>query len=324
MDEELVLKFLQNECSEDELKLLVEWLSASEQNRDDFFKLELAYNSGKIRRYSGSEFIGKERAVFMKRIEGKQTVSRIHLRRRLWNYAVASVILLVLSIGGILTFNRLNELQTIASASNEVREILLPDGTKVWLNKSSVLKYPSKFADNRRKVKLEGEALFDVSHDKEKPFVVETDILEITVLGTRFNLRSRNTSDLSVVTLLEGEVRVKGNDNEGMVVLSPGQRAELDRSKRRLNVKEVPNAAADAAWHDKLIPFKNATFAEIAKTLEQLYDVTIHLDFAINNLTYSGVIRSDDNIEEVLMSLKNTISFSYQIKGTQVFISNER
>ena len=117
------------------------------------------------------------------------------------------------------------------------------------------------------------------------------------------------------------EIEVKGNNDEGMVILSPGQKAELNRATKRLIVKQV-DSKLDAVWHDNLIPFEKADIYGIVKTLERFYDVKIILapDIKIDN-TYSGVLKRKDSIESVLNSLKNSIPIDYKIVGNNIFIS---
>ena len=210
----------------------------------------------------------------------------------------------------------------VASEGN-VEEIVLPDGTKVWLNQSGVLKYPREFSDKERNVYLEGEAYFEVTKNKAKPFIVQSEAMQVRVLGTTFNFKSSKACKSAEATLIEGEIEVKGNNEEGMIILAPGQKAELNRESKRLTVKQV-DARMDAVWHNNLIPFEKADIYSIAKTLESFYNVKIILspDITINN-TYSGVLKRKDSINSVLKSLKNSIPIDYKIVGNSIFISDQ-
>lgn len=109
-------------------------------------------------------------------------------------------------------------------ARDEVKELMLPDGTKVWLNKHTTLKYPREFSEKERNVYMEGEGYFEVKRNVEKPFIVRSEAMQVRVLGTVFNLKSDKMNRSAVATLIKGEIEVKGNHNEGMIVLAPGQK----------------------------------------------------------------------------------------------------
>ena len=124
------------------------------------------------------------------------------------------------------------------------------------------------------------------------------------MLGTTFNFKCDKSHKLAEATLIEGEIEVRGNHDEGMIILSPGQKAELNKTTRRLVVKQV-DAKLDAVWHNDLIPFEQADI------------------FAIkSDKTYSGVLKKKDNIESVLQSLDNSIPINYKIVGDNIFISS--
>jgi ferric-dicitrate binding protein FerR (iron transport regulator) len=138
--------------------------------------------------------------------------------------------------------------------------------------------------------------------------------MSVRVLGTKFNFKT------SQVSLVEGSVEVRGLHDEGMLVLQPGQRAEIDPATQRLKVSEV-DAALEAVWHDDYIPFHNASIAAIAQTLEAVYgmEVVVSDDFDPAT-TYSGYIRRKESIDSVLTALKNTIPMDYQIRGKAIYI----
>ena len=101
------------------------------------------------------------------------------------------------------------------TARDEVKELMLPDGTKVWLNKHTTLKYPREFSEKGRNVYMEGEAYFEVKRNTAKPFIVRSEAMQVRVLGTVFNLKSDKTNRSAVATLIKGEIEVKGNHEEG-------------------------------------------------------------------------------------------------------------
>ena len=199
--------------------------------------------------------------------------------------------------------------------------LTLSDGTKVWLNSETELKYPVRFTGNTREVSVKGEAYFEVTKNRHKPFTVQSDAMRVRVLGTTFNFKSDKNCRVAEATLIEGEIEVKGNKEEGQIILAPGQRAELNKKSGRLTVKQV-DAKLDAVWHDNLIPFQKADIFTITKALERFYDVKIILSPDIRaDKTYSGVLRRKSTIDSVLTSLQNSIPIDYKIVGSNIFIS---
>lgn len=197
----------------------------------------------------------------------------------------------------------------------------LPDGSLVTINSESVLSFPVQFPTDSRVVYLEGEAYFEVTKNRHKPFIVQSDAMRVRVLGTTFNFKSDKRCRIAEATLIEGEIEVKGNKEEGQIILAPGQRAELNKNNGRLTVKQV-DAKLDAVWHDNLIPFQKADIFTITKALERFYDVKIILSPDIQaDKTYSGVLKKKSNIESVLKSLQNSIPIDYKIVGNNIFIS---
>lgn len=185
----------------------------------------------------------------------------------------------------------------------------------------ATLKYPREFSEKARNVYLDGEAYFEVTKNRHKPFTVQSDAMRVRVLGTTFNFKCDKNYQIAEVTLIEGEIEVKGNKEEGQIILAPGQRAELNKNNGRLTVKQV-DAKMDAVWHDNLIPFQKADIFTISKALERFYDIKIILSPDMRaDKTYSGVLKKKSTIESVLKSLQNSISIDYKIVGNNIFIS---
>lgn len=325
IDDTIILKYLQGDCSEEELQQLTAWLKDSKENRKELFNLEESFHLAQLDKYSTPEFINRaEQRIHAQIKEYDKVCARTFYIKRFMQYAA---LLLLLIVGGFavkhLVYSSLTEASMTIAYDGSVKEFILPDGTKVWLNKDAVLKYPKEFAENHRNVTLEGEAYFEVTKDKTRPFTVLTNDMQIRVLGTKFNVKNDKNSLIAEATLLEGEVEVKGNQSEGQIILSPGQKAELNLKTGRLHVKQV-NAKLDAVWRDDLIPFDKATITEIASTLERFYDVKIILSPDINNNTYSGVLKKRESIDSVLNSLKNSIPISYEMTGHKIYIKQSR
>lgn len=327
LSEDILARYLNNECSEEDLNRISEWLGESDEHVQQLFKMEEVYHLGKSGYMLDESFIDRAERRLDKRLkeetERKQKIFRL---RNVMKYAAVIAVLLMATSG--LTYwvyqtASSNEMVRAVSSASGVRELLLPDGTKVWLNKASSLQYPRHFAENERGVYLEGEAYFEVTRNKQKPFIVRSEAMSVKVLGTSFNFKCSKDCRVAETTLISGEVEVRGNKEEGLIVLSPGQKAELNKTTRRLQVKQV-DAEMDAVWHNDLIPFTQATVFDIAKVLERFYNVKIILSPEVStSKTYSGVLKKKDKIESVLNSLKNTIPIRYKIVDDNIFISSD-
>lgn len=326
LDETLILKYLQGECSEDELRQVNSWLQSSDENAKQLFLLEETFHSDKRRRYATDIFLNKAEQKLDAEIAAYEKIRKKSLIRREW-LKYAAILLLCIGIGRawlVSTSDKNEEITVSVAKSETVRIVTLPDGSKVWINQNSTLKYPRNFSKDQRHVSLSGEAYFEVSKDRKRPFYVNTEALTVRVLGTTFNLKCLPGSNTAETSLIEGEVEVKGKQDEGQIVLAAGQKAELNRTTKRLHVKQV-DTRLDAVWHNDLIPFAKASIFEIAGALERFYNVKIILSPEIDTQkTYSGVIPRKESIESVLNALKNSIPIQYKISGNNIYIQQSR
>lgn len=328
LNEEILVKYLTSECSEEDLTKINHWLKESDENARRLFRMEEIFHLGKQNGFSDKKNMDRAEARLYKRLSLEETkqykIRRIHSWMK---YAAVIAVILLTGTGLGYWYQQAgtdNDMIIASVSDGTVKEVVLPDGTKVWLNHSATLKYPREFSEKERNVYLDGEAYFEVTKNRNQPFIVESEAMRIRVLGTTFNFKCHKKLRLAEATLIEGEIEVKGNNEEGMIILSPGQKAELDRTSGRMIVKEV-DAKMDAVWHDDLIPFNKANIFAITRALERFYDVKIILSPDIqSDKTYSGVVKKKDNIESVLKSLCNSIPIHYKIVGNNIFISSER
>lgn len=325
LSEDIINKYLTGQCSEEELVEVNAWMKESEENARQLFRMEEIYHLGKFNQYAARQQMARaEKQLYKKLDEEKRKQNKILRMHRWMKYAAMIAVILVIGGGsGYWLYQNGNNQHMMVAVANEgiVKEIILPDGTKVWLNNSATLKYPREFSEKARNVYLDGEAYFEVTKNRHKPFTVQSDAMRVRVLGTTFNFKCDKNYRIAEVTLIEGEIEVKGNKEEGQIILAPGQRAELNKNNGRLTVKQV-DAKMDAVWHDNLIPFQKADIFTISKALERFYDIKIILSPDMRaDKTYSGVLKKKSTIESVLKSLQNSISIDYKIVGNNIFIS---
>lgn len=325
LNEDIIIRYLENRCSEEDFVLINEWMKESDENAGELFRMEEIYQLGKFPFEEENLVVRAERRLGRRLKRENQKKQEVFKLRSVLRYAAAIVGVMVLAAGLAYWFrNKAEELVVASAAHGQVREMLLPDGTKVWLNQSSVLKYPRAFEGKERHVYLDGEAYFEVARNHEKPFMVKSPAMDVRVLGTSFNIKCRPDNSFAETTLIEGEVEVKDKSDKGRITLLPGQKAVLNRVTGRMQVKQV-DPKMEIVWHNDLIPFEKSSIFQIAAALERFYGVKIILSPDVDSTnTYSGVLKKKDNIESVLNSLRNSIPFNYKkVDDNNIFISSE-
>lgn len=179
----------------------------------------------------------------------------------------------------------------IVPTGNEF-SVSLADGTEVWLNSSSKLQFPTKFNGDSRLVNLEGEAYFDVSTDRDKPFIVEHERQRIKVLGTRFNVSGYTEDEVVITALYEGEIEVEDKVLKKKINLMPGEMVRLDPKLQEFK-KEKKDLSTFNAWTNGLFSFDEAPFQEVMKEVARWYNVEVIYQSSIPTDMFSGDVSRD-------------------------------
>lgn len=317
LSDKILKNYLLGKCTPKELEELDLWVSASDEHAKWLFDVEKLYHSGKNNKYADPVRIRKAEDDLFKRILQEKEVRSERHRLSIFRYAAAIAILCI--IGGFVFYqnNKIKMIQVLAS--EDVMEIMLPDSSKVWLNKGSVLSYPEIFQNGVRSLSLNGEATFEVTHNPEKPFVVSSENLRTKVLGTIFNFRTNADDNHEEVTLLEGKVEVCNLMDKGRIILKPDQKLVLDKREGNMGIENVYSPLS-TTWHDHLIPFNNMHLKEIASILETIYNVQFIIQGSDENATYTGEVKQAESIEKVLNDLSYTIPFTVKKVRDKLFI----
>ncbi|MDQ6530881.1 FecR domain-containing protein [Flavobacterium sp. LHD-85] len=192
----------------------------------------------------------------------------------------------------------------------------LSDGTKVWLNASSSITFPTSFAANERKVKITGEVYFEVAKDKRKPFRVLVNDMQVNVLGTHFNVNAYEDEATVNTTLLEGSVLITQNTKK--ILLKPGQQAQKLKSGV-IAVNENINTDEVMGWKNGLFYFENANLQKVLRQLSRWYDVEVVYEKGVPSRSFEGEIQRDLNLSQVLRILeKNKVHFKIEGKILRV------
>lgn len=192
----------------------------------------------------------------------------------------------------------------------------LSDGTKVWLNASSSITFPTSFAENERKVKITGEVYFEVAKDKTKPFRVLVNDMQINVLGTHFNVNAYQDEETVNTTLLEGSVLI--TEKNKRILLKPGQQARKQKSGI-ISVNNNVNMDMVMGWKNGLFYFENASLEIVLRQVSRWYDVDVVFEKEIPSRAFEGEIQRDLNLSQVLKILeKNKVHFKLEGKILRV------
>lgn len=203
-------------------------------------------------------------------------------------------------------------------------QLVLPDGTKVWLNAASSITYPAAFTGANRKVKIEGEAYFEVAKDKAHPFIVDVDGKQtVEVLGTHFNINSYADEDAIRTTLLEGKVKVSATQPETRnqkpeTVLSPGQQATQQHDQ--LAITSNVDISNVMAWKKGFLNFDHASIPTAMRRIERWYDVQVVYEGAVPADWLMGELPLDANITKV-MSILERVGVRCRIEGKKIIVS---
>lgn len=326
--EDIIGKYLSKSATEEEKESLLQWLEEKEGNRLRFKK---TYDLWLYSHASLTDDTEMETALDRLRrrtssSENKKIDLSVH-RAYFMRIAVSILLLLSAGYGGYMlrdyktqdsiTFNRL------LTGTDGKGEYTLPDGSTVWLNANSVLKYPETFTGGKRVVELEGEALFDVKKDKNNPFFVQAGGIDIEVLGTHFLVNNHPQKTIVETVLVNGSVRISGDYFPEACVLKPGELLTYDKQTGQSDLSEVDTDDYTNWIHSKLV-FDKTNLAHVIINLEKWFGVRIvAAPDLIRNTHMSFTIRRE-SLEEVLTYMSLTAPIAYKWEGDVLHLSSKK
>lgn len=218
------------------------------------------------------------------------------------------------SISQVLVYKELKTLK------GQKLNVTLSDGTVVWLNSESSLRFPIRFKGELRELKFTGEAYFSVAKDPSKPFIIHTAKTKIQVLGTKFNLRAMASENTTSVVVAEGKVKFTGGSDKQQLILTANKRGILETTSTSQMMKtEAVYAGKYMAWKNNELVLDNQTLEEAALTLERWYNVKIKIsDQKLREERYTGSF-SNPSLKQVLRSMGFAVKFRYKQQG-KIFI----
>ena len=229
---------------------------------------------------------------------------------------------------GVIAYRKVNDAgQTLAASAQAYNsittprggqyQVILSDGTKVWLNAASVLKYPAAFTAKERTVELSGEAYFEVARNSKSPFKVQVKGTTVHVLGTHFNINAYNDEKEVKTTLLEGSVKLTSKKRE--VLLKPGEQGIVSASSTDFDVERV-DLDGVVAWKNGFFVFNNEDIYTIMKRISRWYDVDVAFADDFKNKNFGGTVSRFNDVSLVLRALELTGSVHFKMEGRKIIV----
>jgi ferric-dicitrate binding protein FerR (iron transport regulator) len=317
----LAQKYLDGTASEQEIRLLHDWYDTTDED-----EVERVFTQGEHE--SGEDIKGRILSGLQRAIHSNDAEKKIKFGRAAkWMAAASVILIMILSAATWFSLRRPADkqmavdhqkeaFQTVVTPRGGQYRLVLPDGSKVWLNASSSLKFPRSFNGKQRQVVLTGEAYFEVAKNAAMPFEVAVNDMRVEVLGTHFNIMSYKEEESINTTLLEGSVRVRmgaaGN------LLRPGEQASLYKTTEKISVSGVDVDQA-IAWKNGLFLFEGATIESVMKEIARWYDVDVVYKGKFSQ-HFRGMISRSVNISQVIKMLELTSEAHFKIDGRTITV----
>ncbi len=316
----IIMRVLTGTSSYEDTMEFVKWLNASEEHQKEFQKIKSYWNSSTVHQHE----VTPESSF--KKLQTKITCAKAkaHRTRMMMYYSgVAASLLIVFALGFFMQKSSPEEgfKEFTCMTEGSTSTFYMADSTKVILNKNSEITYTNQYGQGERRVKLSGEAYFEVTKNADSPFIVDMDGGAIRVLGTKFSARSRKGSNLVRAILLEGSVRF--TSKEQSVLMKPNQKLLFNKYSKDLQITEV-NPEQEVAWKDGLLKYRSLSFKTLMDYLAKDYGVKI----VINNkrlldpeLKVSGSFEQEEGFEKVLEVINRTIMIKWKNENGIYYIN---
>ncbi|RKR84019.1 FecR family protein [Mucilaginibacter gracilis] len=241
-------------------------------------------------------------------------------RTNWWRYAAVLAIPLLIISTYYAAFHQKTKYDfTVLTSEGEKSQLLLPDGTKVWLNSGSKITYANDFSEDNREVRLIGEAFFEVKKDAKHRFVVATEQVNVEVHGTEFNVSAYPDERDTKVSLLSGKISlIDPTNNKTMATMKPGYQVAVNKNLHRW-LSYSCDVETEALWVKSVLRFENAAAGEVFTKLEHWYGIKIHIENPDTSIRYGFTLKSE-SIREMLDLINKITPINYKINGEEVFI----
>lgn len=325
--DELIARFLTGNLDKGSFSRLKQWTAENEEHRTYVRKsIEIGFSSAVSR--DTTHFSSKRGyTLFRQRIADYKQEMDSYRRHFPWKIVAgiaATALLILLPLAGFrLGKQAINQHLSgvkMETAMGARTQLTLPDGTEVWLNAGSCLTYPKDFGINNRSVTLQGEAYFDVTHNKELPFEINTKEIDLKVLGTKFTFRNYADDEAITVDLAKGKVSLNDHLHHRKMYLSPNERMTYDKKTGEMKKTHI-NADYSSAWTKEELYFDEVPLSKIAKELTRAYNVKISVSDRLKNKSFYGSFNITKNtVDDILETLSSTGKFKFRYKKGEYLI----
>jgi ferric-dicitrate binding protein FerR (iron transport regulator) len=322
------------QLTEEESALVAEWIRNDQSNQDFLFSLEELYWANQMEELqqladTNQEWKKLEHHILQVREDRKEEKNRKKIFPLTALFKYAAILAIAVSLPFMFSkmgfFDNPKEQNppsfiTVVTGKGERSQLILPDGTKVWINACSSLTYNTGSTSDRR-LQLTGEAYFEVAREEHRPFIVSTSLLDVKVLGTKFNLKAFEGEDEVRATLFEGLITANTHDKSLRqdLFLNPGEQLIYKKDKTLMISTTSGCEAMD--WKNGIFRFRKQTLQEITSSLERTFDVEITFaDTELAQEKFTCEFKDEENLTDILNVLKKTKKLNYHIKGSKVTI----
>lgn len=318
---ELAVQYFEGRISRGDESILFNYIAQSDKHRVEFRLWERKWMSANV----SDGQTQKEWESLQHRIRTQEAiVPMLPFRSVSWKRIAAVAAIVLLIMGGTLslwqTFNTIRPEKYFVCETpyGEKSKVLLSDGTVVWLNAGSTLRYSDKFNTSNRQVQLEGEGYFEVTRQDGASFVVQTKGYDVIVKGTKFNVSAYAGDSFIATSLLEGSVEL---DYKGQQIkMSPGEQLRLELASGKF-IRRKMNVTLSKAWSENRIEFEDITLKELVVKLSRQYDVNIRLEAEkLSEKRFRISLRNRETIGEVMDALKKIIPITVERKEKDIYI----
>ena len=320
----IITKVLTENASAEDILVISNWINEKEENRQTFYLLKSYWNAD----ISSNLYVNP--SISLEKLQDKINIHPIPRKQYLLSILppIVASIILIIGISSFFIITHTNEKNTkyyTYLTNNNKSEFTLNDGTKVTLNKNSTLTYTDAYGKVNRSVKLEGEALFEVTKNSDNPFKVSFEVGNqhkgtIKVLGTVFNAKIDTESEKIIATLIEGGISFEGSGQK--VKLYPNQQLAFDYSTSNIDVYEV-DIEKEISWKDGLIKYKMISFSKLIKELEKKYNVQIIIEnkqLMKPSITISGSFSEEQTLDKILEIISRSLPIKWEKKNNTYYI----
>ena len=314
---EIIETFLGNEMPQEVQQAFGDWLRDPEARTEKEQTLETYWE-----RLEAAERPGRDRKLA--RLHEAIRREESFRRRSLWRKVAAAAAVVLLAVGvnyfAAQGYLRSRVQTNIVPSAHDKGEYVLPDGTRIWLNAGSVLRYYGDLSGRKRVVELTGEAFFKVRRDEKRPFILKADDMNIEVLGTEFDFINYAEFSTTEVILCSGSVRAFGGRLPRPVILKPGERLAYSKKDGRISLSQV-TALNYSQWMNGELSFDNAPLSDIIANLQRWYAVEIDCpeEWARQVRMSFAVIRNE-SIDEILKAMSLVVDINYARENRHVTI----